>query len=177
MKKVLVSLFALVSLAVSAQTPFFGKTWLQPPAQPGSKTVIKNRLIATPITAVVPTDTTFYQLKPLVGLAYSFPNYQAQVVTGLSYQHVKYKYQTAATPTTPAAPAETYIDYAFNLLYSAGGSTADKEADTDISSFGIGIGVLNKTLAFNLLFNRYRDPLKPDEKKKLKPVFAIMYSF
>lgn len=157
-------------LSAQSQKPFFGKTWLKPP-KVGLSAQQMGIMAANPSITVVPQDTAFFQLKPLLGVAYSFPNYQAQVVAGLSYQHVKYKYQTENSP------AESYVDYAINLLYSAGGSTADKEADTEISSWGLGIGLLNKTLGLNLLFNKYRDPLKPDEKAKLKPVFAVMYSF
>lgn len=171
MKRLFLFVFVFLSLYSTAQKPFFGKTWLQPPT-PVLTTAQKNFIVANPTLTLAPTDTTFFQLKPLAGVAYSFPNYQAQIVAGLSYQHVKYKYQT------DKAPAETYIDYAFNLLYSWGKGTAEKElAETNDSSFGAGIGVLNKTLAFNIMFNSYRDPLKPDEKAKLKPVFMVMYSF
>lgn len=163
----------LFSWALSAQNnkPFFGKTWLKPPTVVLTPQ-LRSAIAINPSIALVPKDTVFYQLKPLAGVAYSFPNYQAQVVAGLSYQHVKYKYQTENSP------AEEYVDYAFNLIYSFGKGTAEKQlAETNDSSFGAGVGLLNKTLGLNILFNSYKDPLKPDEKAKLKPVFAIMYSF
>lgn len=170
MKIILFLICIFFSFALLAQKPFFGKTWLKPPVSKLSPQT-KSLIAANPTIDIVPKDTTFFQLKPLAGVAYSFPNYQAQVVAGLSFQHVKYKYQT------DNAPAESYIDYAFNLLYSFGTGTATKEAETNSSSFGVGVGVLNKTLGLNLLFNSYKDPTKPDEKSKLRPVFAIMYSF
>lgn len=176
MKSVLFIIAVCLSISVSAQyskKPFIGRTWLKPPVQ--SKA---GKSFAFPGSPANP-DTTFYQFKALVGVAYSYPDYKAIGLTGISFQHILYRYQTS----DPAAPDQAYCDWAINLVYGGGGTT-NPDKDVDFSSFGIGGSFFDKKVSLYILGSRYSDkvlptPTNPDPvatKKTIKPVFAISYS-
>lgn len=174
MKVKLLLLFVIISGAVSAQsskTPFIGRTWLKPPVQ--NKAAKSFTFPGSPANP----DTAFYQFKALVGVAYSYPDYKAMGLTGISFQHILYRYQTAD------APDQAYCDWAINLVYGGGATTTPDTKDVDFSSFGVGGSFFDKKVSLYILGSRYSDKVIPTptspastSKKTIKPAFAISYS-
>lgn len=169
--KLLLALIAICfSLSLSAQEsqkPFIGRTWLKPPAQN------KNAKSFTFPGSMTNPDTTFLQFKAFAGVAYSYPDYKAMGLTGVSYQHIQYKYQTAD------APDQIYCDWAINLVYGGGGTTTPDIKNVDFSSFGVGAAFFNRKVSLYILASRYSNiptDQTPQPKKTFKPVFAVALS-
>lgn len=179
MKVLLFSLFVFISIgAVSAQSskkPFIGRTWLKPHRQTVQNDAAKSFVFPG---SMANPDTSFYQFKAMVALAYSYPDYKAMGLTGISFQHVLYKFQT------PNAPDQIYCDWAINLVYGGGGTTNSETKDVDFSSFGVGASFFDKKVSLYILGSRYSDkilptPTNPDggsNKKTIKPVVAVAFS-